>query len=109
MASAFVQSGTTVDNFVKFEQVWCTGPRRDDRVDLDFAGVIVARGHHEAEFLKQRSVHSVARGDGEHTHRLHAVVLWPLMWSQATARSPAPTTSAAPAGFVRAMPMCADM
>jgi sarcosine reductase len=28
--------------------------------DLDFAGVIVARGHHETEFLKQRSAHRVA-------------------------------------------------
>jgi sarcosine reductase len=29
--------------------------------DLDFAGVIVARGHHETEFLKQRSAHFVAK------------------------------------------------
>jgi glycine reductase len=28
---------------------------------LDFAGVIVARGHHETEFLKRRSAHFVAR------------------------------------------------
>jgi sarcosine reductase len=29
--------------------------------DLDFVGVIVARGHHETEFLKQRSAHLVAK------------------------------------------------
>ncbi len=29
--------------------------------DLDFVGVIVARGHHETEFLKQRSAHAVAK------------------------------------------------
>jgi len=29
--------------------------------DIDFAGVIVARGHHETEFLKQRSAHFVAK------------------------------------------------
>jgi glycine reductase len=29
--------------------------------DLDFAGVIVARGHHETEALKQRSAHFVAK------------------------------------------------
>jgi sarcosine reductase len=29
--------------------------------DLDFAGVILARGHHETEFLKQRSAHLVAK------------------------------------------------
>lgn len=29
--------------------------------EVDFAGVIVARGHHETEFLKQRSAHFVAR------------------------------------------------
>jgi glycine reductase len=29
--------------------------------DVDFAGVIVARGHHESEFLKQRSAHFVAK------------------------------------------------
>src|SRR5262249_32046505 len=28
--------------------------------ELDFAGVIVARGHHETEFLKERSAHFVA-------------------------------------------------
>lgn len=29
--------------------------------DLDFAGVIVARGHHETESLKQRSAHFIAK------------------------------------------------
>jgi glycine reductase len=29
--------------------------------EIDFAGVIVARGHHETEFLKQRSAHFVAK------------------------------------------------
>ena len=29
--------------------------------DVDFAGVIVARGHHESEFLKERSAHFVAK------------------------------------------------
>ena len=29
--------------------------------DLHFAGVIVARGHHESEFLKERSAHFVAK------------------------------------------------
>jgi glycine reductase len=29
--------------------------------ELDFAGVIVARGHHETEFLKQRSAHFAAK------------------------------------------------
>jgi glycine reductase len=30
-------------------------------VDVDFAGVIVARGHHESEALKERSAHFVAK------------------------------------------------
>jgi glycine reductase complex component B subunit alpha and beta len=29
--------------------------------DLDLAGVVVARGHHESEFLKERSAHFVAK------------------------------------------------
>jgi glycine reductase complex component B subunit alpha and beta len=29
--------------------------------DVDFAGVIVARGHHETEFLKRRSAQFVAK------------------------------------------------
>jgi glycine reductase len=29
--------------------------------DVDFAGVILARGHHESEFLKERSAHFVAK------------------------------------------------